>query len=323
MSLRVAIQTDSLESVNVETNTSFALVEMAQQRGAVVYEYLPEDLSYGAGEISAWARPIRVNRSAANPVTFETRQKLDLRQDVDVILMRQDPPFDMAYITACHILELLKPDTLVLNDPEYVRSAPEKLYPLQVAEFMPPTLISRNRTEISEFRHLHSDVIIKPLYGFGGGDVFRVKPEDSNFSALVELFLGRTREPLIVQAFLPSVAEGDKRIILIDGEPVGGFNRIPLKGHARSNLAVGGTAEASELTQADLAICAAIGPFLKEKQQVLVGIDVIGGHLTEVNNTSPTGVQQVRDFTGRDPAAMFWDVVENKLTQGSHNAKGS
>ena len=315
MSLRVAIQTDPLETANVDSNTTFALAEAAQKLGAELFEYQPADLSYNAGRISARVRPLKVQRVAGEPALYSDPVVLDLREDVDVVLMRQDPPFDMAYITACHILELLKPDTLVLNDPEHVRSGPEKLYPLLVPEFMPATLISRDKTEIAAFRETHKDVIIKPLYGFGGGDVFRVKPEDSNFGPLVDLFLGRTREPLIVQAFLPDVAAGDKRIILIDGEAVGGFNRIPLKGHARSNLAVGGTAEPSDLSAADLAICEAIGPQLKARGQVLVGIDVIGGRLTEVNNTSPTGVQQVRDFTGRDPAAMFWDVVQDKLAK--------
>ncbi len=313
MTLRVAIQTDPLETAAVESNTTFALAEAAQKIGAELYEYQPENLSYGEGSITAFARPMTVQRVPGNPAAFKDRITLDLREDVDVVLMRQDPPFDMAYITACHILELLKPDTLVLNDPEHVRSGPEKLYPLLVPDFMPPTLISRDKAAMTAFRETHKDVIIKPLYGFGGGDVFRVKPEDSNFGPLIDLFLGRTREPLIAQAFLPAVAEGDKRIILINGEAVGGFNRVPMKGHARSNLAVGGTAEPSDLSDADLAICDAIGPHLKARGQVLVGIDVIGGRLTEVNNTSPTGVQQVRDFTGRDPAAMFWDVVQDKL----------
>ncbi len=313
MSLRVAIQTDPLETAAVESNTTFALAEAAQKIGAELFEYQPENLSYREGRITAYARPMTVQRVPGTPALFKDRTTLDLRDDVDVVLMRQDPPFDMAYITACHILELLAPDTLVMNDPAHVRSGPEKLYPLLVPEFMPPTLISRDTDEIAAFRADHKDVIIKPLYGFGGGDVFRVKTDDSNFGALVELFLGRTREPLIVQAFLQAVSEGDKRIILIDGEAVGGFNRVPLKGHARSNLAVGGTAEPSELSAADQAICDAIGPDLKARGQVLVGIDVIGGRLTEVNNTSPTGVQQVRDFTGRDPAAMFWQVVQDKL----------
>ncbi len=313
MTLRVAIQTDPLETAAVESNTTFALAEAAQKIGAELYEYQPENLSYGEGRLTAFARPMAGQRVPGNPATFKDRITLDLREDVDVVLMRQDPPFDMAYITACHILELLKPDTLVLNDPEHVRSGPEKLYPLLVPDFLPPTLISRDKAAMTAFRETHKDVIIKPLYGFGGGDVFRVKPEDSNFGPLIDLFLGRTREPLIAQAFLPAVAEGDKRIILINGEAVGGFNRVPMKGHARSNLAVGGTAEPSDLSDADLAICDAIGPHLKARGQVLVGIDVTGGRLTEVNNTSPTGVQQVRDFTGRDPAAMFWDVVQDKL----------
>jgi len=313
MSLRVAIQTDPLETANVDSNTTFALAEAAQKIDAELFEYQPENLTYSEGQISAYARPLKVQRVTGNPAVFGDRKSIDLRSEVDVILMRQDPPFDMGYITACHILELLKPDTLVVNDPEHVRSGPEKLYPLLRPEFTPPTLISRDRAEMADFRNTHNDVILKPLYGFGGGDVFRIKPEDSNFGPLIDLFLGRTPEPLILQAFLPAVSEGDKRIILIDGEAVGGFNRVPLKGHARSNLAVGGTAEPSELSEADMAICNAIGPDLKARGQTLVGIDVIGGRLTEVNNTSPTGVQQVRDLTGRDPAAMFWQSVQDRL----------
>ncbi len=313
MSLRVAIQTDPLETADVTSNTTFALAEAAQACGHTLFEYQPENLTYGHGRITAYARPMTVQRVVGNPAIFSDRVTLDLRDDVDVILMRQDPPFDMGYITACHILELLKPDTLVVNDPEHVRSGPEKLFPLAHADFMPPTLISRDHAAISAFRTAYKDVIVKPLYGFGGGDVFHVKPGDNNFGPLIDLFLGRTTEPLIVQAFLPAVAQGDKRIILIDGEPVGGFNRIPQKGHARSNLAVGGTAEPSDLTEADLAICNAIGPKLKAQGQILVGIDVIGGRLTEVNNTSPTGVQQVRDFTGRNPASMFWQALQARL----------
>lgn len=315
MTLRVAIQTDPLETANVDSNTTFALAEAAQKIGATLFEYQPENLSYNAGRITAYARPMTVQRIKGSPAIFGPRQTIDLIKDIDVVLMRQDPPFDMAYITACHILELLKPHTLVVNDPEHVRSGPEKLYPLLHPEFVPPTLISRDKAAMTTFRDEYKDVIVKPLYGFGGGDVFHVKPGDNNFGPLVDLFLGRTREPLIVQAFLPAVSEGDKRIILINGEAIGGFNRVPQKGHARSNLAVGGTAEPSDLSDADMAICDAIGPELKARGQILVGIDVIGGRLTEVNNTSPTGVQQVKAFTGRDPAAMYWQVVQDKLAK--------
>ena len=313
MSLRVAIQTDPLDTAKVDSNTTFALAEAAQAIGATLYEYQPEDLTFDAGRISAFARAMTVQRVPGDPVIYQDRTVIDLRDDVDVVLMRQDPPFDMGYITACHILELLAPDTLVLNDPEFVRSGPEKLWPLLFPQFMPETLISRDKQAIYAFRETYKDVIIKPLYGFGGGDVFHVKPGDNNFGPLIDLFLGRTREPLIVQAFLPAVSAGDKRIILIDGEAVGGFNRVPQKGHARSNLAVGGTAEPSDLSAEDMAICEAIGPQLKARGQVLVGIDVIGGRLTEINNTSPTGVQQVKAFTGRDPAAMFWGAVQRRL----------
>ena len=310
--MKIAFQMDPISPIDINADSTFRLAEEAQARGHELFYYTPDRLAYDQGRVTAQGWPLSVQRVLGDHFTLGDEQVFDLA-DMDVVWLRQDPPFDMAYITACHILELLKPDTLVLNDPEHVRSGPEKLYPLLDPQFMPPTLISRDKAAIADFRSDHRDVIVKPLYGFGGGDVFRVKPEDSNFSPLIDLFLGRTREPLIVQAFLPAVADGDKRIILIDGEVVGGFNRIPIKGHARSNLAVGGTAEPSDLSEADLAICAAIGPDLKARGQVLVGLDVIGGRLTEVNNTSPTGVQQVRDFTGRDPAAMFWDVVQDKL----------
>lgn len=314
MSLRVAIQTDPLHTAAVESNTTFALAEAAQARGHTLFEYTPDQLTYDAGAITSLVKPLSVQREPGNPATYGDPVRLDLRADIDVVLMRQDPPFDMAYITACHILELLKGDTLVVNDPEHVRSGPEKLYPLATAEaFMPPTLVSRDKVSINAFRDQHQDVIVKPLYGFGGGDVFRIKPADTNFTSLIDLFLGRTREPLIVQAFLPAVADGDKRIILIDGEAIGGFDRVPMKGHARSNLAVGGTARPSDLSDADMAICNTIGPELKAKGQILVGIDVIGGRLTEVNNTSPTGVQQVREFTGRDPVKLYWDAIEARL----------
>lgn len=316
MSLRVAIQTDPLDAVAFRTHTTFALAEAAQALGAQLFEYAPDQLSYDCGRILARAKPIRVQRVAGQTTVAGEMTVLDLRTDIDVVLMRQDPPFDMAYITACHLLEALAPDTLVVNDPGFVRSGPEKLFPLRVANFMPPTLISRDRQAMSAFRETHQDLIIKPLYGFGGGDVFHIKPGDSNFEALIDLFLARSREPVMVQAYLPAVVTGDKRIILIDGEPVGGFNRVPQVGHARSNLAVGGSAEACELSEADQAICRAIGPLLKAQGQILVGIDVIGGRLTEVNNTSPTGVQQVREFTGRDPARLFWQVVETKLANG-------
>lgn len=315
MALRVALQMDPLEQVNIDADTSFALAEAAQARGASLFVYGPHQMSYEAGRVSAMARPVTVQRVVGEPGVFGPPERIDLAEDVDVVLMRQDPPFDMSYITACHILELVADRTLVLNDPEMVRSGPEKLFPLLFPQLMPPTLISRDGEAIRAFRARHNDIILKPLYGNGGAGVFRLKPDDSNFFSLMEMFFERSREPVMAQAFLPAVREGDKRIILIDGEAVGGINRRPKPGETRSNLHVGGTAEPTELSEADKAICAAIGPELKRRGQVLVGIDVIGGKLTEVNVTSPTGVQELKRFSGVDAASLFWDAAERRLAE--------
>jgi len=313
MGLRVAIQMDPLETVDIDADTSFALAEAAQARGASIYVYGPEHLSYEAGRVIARARPVTVQRVADQPGVFGAETILDLAVDVDVVLMRQDPPFDMSYITACHLLELISSQTLVLNDPAEVRSSPEKLFPLLFPELMPPTLVSRDLQSIAAFREQHSDIIVKPLYGNGGAGIFRLKPGDSNFASLMEMFLERSREPLMAQAFLPAVSEGDKRVILIDGEAVGGINRRPQPGETRSNMHVGGTAEPTDLTEADLMICRTIGPELKRRGLVFVGIDVIGGMLTEVNVTSPTGVQEMKRFSGVDAADLFWDAVDKRL----------
>lgn len=315
MSLRIAIQMDPLESVDIDADTTFALAESAQARGHEIWVYEPRHLSFDTGRLLARARPAKVQRVKEEPGVFGEETVLDLAADIDVVLMRQDPPFDMAYITACHLLEMLKGQTLVLNDPEFVRSGPEKLFPLLFPEIIPDTLISRDIKAILDFRAHHKDIIIKPLYGNGGAGVFRMKEDDSNFSSLMELFLEQTREPLIAQAFLPAVSNGDKRIILIDGEPVGAINRKPKHGETRSNLHVGGTAEATDLSPADLDICRAIGPDLKKRRQVFVGIDVIGDKLTEVNVTSPTGIQELKRFTGIDAAAIFWDSVQDMVAK--------
>lgn len=313
MALRVAIQMDPLETVDIDADTTFALAEAAQARGSHIWVYGPEHLSYDEGRVLARARPATVQRVADTPGLFGEETVLDLAEDVDVVLMRQDPPFDMSYITACHLLELITDRTLVLNDPANVRSSPEKLFPLLFPELMPDTLISRDEAAITDFRARHGDIILKPLYGNGGIGVFRLRDDDTNFASLMELFLDRSREPIIAQAFLPAVSEGDKRIILIDGEPVGGINRRPKPGETRSNLHVGGTAEPTELTAGDRAICDAIGPELKRRGLVFVGIDVIGDKLTEVNVTSPTGIQEMKRFSGVDAAALFWDAVESLL----------
>lgn len=314
MTLRIAIQMDPLERVNIDGDTTFALAEIAQARGAEIFVYGPADLSLSRnGRITAWTRPAKVQRVRETPGIFGDHVRLDLASDVDVVLMRQDPPFDLAYITACHLLEAISGKTLVVNDPAGVRSSPEKIFPLMFYDLMPPTLVTRDKAVIDAFRDEHKDIIVKPLYGHGGAGVFRLKYEDPNLDSLLELFLSKSPEPVMVQAFLPAVSEGDKRIILIDGKPAGAINRKPKSGQVRSNLVVGGTAEATELSAADLKICEAIGPELRRRGLTLTGIDVIGGRLTEVNVTSPTGLQALKRLSGIDAAAKFWDVVQAKL----------
>ena len=313
MTLRIAIQMDPLERVNIDGDTTFALAEVAQARGHQIFVYGVSDLAWTEGRVTARVRPAKVQRVRETPGLFGEAVTLDLARDTDVILMRQDPPFDMGYITACHLLEEVSGQTLVLNDPAGVRSSPEKIFPLMFPDIMPPTLVTRDRAVIDAFRAKHHDIIVKPLYGHGGAGVFRLTEADSNLDSLLELFLGRSGEPVMVQAFLPAVADGDKRIILIDGEPVGAINRKPKAGQVRSNLVVGGTAEATELSAADKHICARIGPELKRRGLMLTGIDVIGGRLTEVNVTSPTGLQALKRLSGIDAVAKFWDVVETKL----------
>ena len=315
MSLRIAIQMDPLSTVNINADTTFALAEVAQARGHQLWIYEPKHLSFDTGRVTARARPVKFQRVADQPGIPGDETVLDLADDVDVVLMRQDPPFDMSYITACHILELLKGKTLVLNDPEFVRSGPEKLFPLLFPNIIPDTLISRDLKAIEAFRAKHRDIIIKPLYGNGGAGVFRMKEDDSNFSSLMEMFLERTREPLIAQAFLKAVSNGDKRIILVDGKAVGAINRRPKAGETRSNLHVGGTAEPVDLTETDKHICDTIGPELKRRGQIFVGIDVIGDKLTEVNVTSPTGIQELKRFTGIDAASIFWDCVQHMVAK--------
>ncbi|MEM0986677.1 MAG: glutathione synthase [Pseudomonadota bacterium] len=309
-SLRVAIQMDPLDSVDINGDTTFALAEAAQERGHTLWIYQPHDLTYDSGRVVARARPVTVQRVAETPGIFGDVALIDLASDVDVVLVRQDPPFDMAYITTCHILELVSEKTLVLNNPASVRSNPEKLYPLRYPDITPPTLISRDIAAIDAFRMVHGDIILKPLYSFGGKGVFKVGPGDPNLAALTEMFLSASPEPIVVQAFLPAIAEGDKRIILVNGDVAGGFNRVPQGVDTRSNMRVGGEPVPLELSDSDRAICERIGPDLKRLGQVLVGIDVIGDKLTEVNVTSPTGVQVLKRFTGIDAGAMFWDAAE-------------
>lgn len=311
--LRVAFQMDPMETVDIDGDTTFALAEIAVARGMTLFEYGPQHLAYNEGRVTANARPMTVRREYGNHVSFGERQTIDLTTDVDVVWMRQDPPFDMAYITAAHILERLKGETLVVNDPEWVRSGPEKILPLDYPQHMPETLITRDEEAIAAFRAKHKDIIIKPLYGNGGAGVFRLKEGDSNYASLLEMFFASSREPIIAQAFLKDVSNGDKRIIIIDGEAVGAINRVPQPGETRSNMHVGGEARPSELTETDKVICDAIGPMLKERGQILVGIDVIGDKMTEINTTSPTGVQELKRFSGIDAAALSWDAIERKI----------
>lgn len=311
--LTIAVQMDPIEHIDIAGDTSFAMIEAAQARGAKAVEYQPQHLSYESGRVTARAREVTVQRVGGDHVQFGATRTLDLAKDVDVVLMRQDPPFDMSYITAAHILELLKNQTLVVNDPENVRSCPEKIFPLLFADLMPPTLVSRDELAIGAFRAKYKDIIIKPLYGNGGAGVFRLKADDSNYESLLETFFGMSREPVMVQAFLPQVAQGDKRIMLVDGEVVGGFNRIPQKGQTRSNLHVGGRAVKSDLSDRDMEICERLGPELKKRGLIFVGIDVIAGNLTEINVTSPTGVPTLKALTGVDAMQPFWDAVEKRL----------
>lgn len=312
MPLTVAVQMDPIERINIDSDSSFALMEQAQARGHDVLYYQPKHLSLRDGVVSATVTPLVVRRKHGDHFTAAAPRKIDLAT-VDVVLMRQDPPFDMGYITATHILEHLAGKALVVNDPFHVRNAPEKLFVTQFEGLMPPTLISSDAEEIRAFRAAHKDIIVKPLYGNGGAGIFHLPPEDSNLNPLLELFTQLYREPVIVQKYLSAVKQGDKRIILVEGEPVGALNRIPAHGEVRSNLAAGGVAQPTELTPRDYEICAAIGPELKKRGLVFAGIDVIGHYLTEINVTSPTGILAVKKFGGPDIAALIWDAIEARL----------
>jgi glutathione synthase len=311
MSLAVAIQMDPIESIDIDGDSTFALALEAQARGHALFHYLPQNLSLRDGRVLARAQPLEVRREAGNFFTKGGEQTLDLA-GVDVVLMRQDPPFDMAYITATHVLEHVHPQTLVVNDPVSVRNAPEKLFVTHFDGLMPPTLITSNSDDIKAFRAEHGDIIIKPLYGNGGSGVFHIEPGNENLTALLELFTDLYREPVIAQRYLPEVRQGDKRIILVDGEAVGAINRVPAKGEARSNMHVGGTPLKSDLTPRERDICAAIGPALKEQGLIFVGIDVIGDYLTEINVTSPTGIQEIDRFDGSNLSALIWDAIETR-----------
>lgn len=311
MSLKIAVQMDHISTLAIEGDTTFALMLEAAARGHQLFHYLPTDLSMRDGKVMAPLEPVEVRDVVGDHYTLGEAKQTDL-SEIDVILMRQDPPFDMQYITYTHLLERIHPDTLVLNDPAEVRNAPEKIFVTEYADLMPPTLITRNSDDVKAFRAEFGDIIVKPLYGNGGAGVFRVTKGDENLSSLLEMFEQMYREPFMVQQYLPDVRAGDKRIILIDGEPVGAINRVPAEGDARSNMHVGGQAVETTMTERELEICARIGPELKRRGFLLVGIDVIGDFMTEINVTSPTGVREVKKFGGADIASLFWDKVEEK-----------
>jgi glutathione synthase len=319
MSLAVAIQMDPLETVDIEGDSSFALALEAQARGHGLYHYLPRQLSYRQGRIVAAARPFRVRREAGNHVSFGAAETIDLAT-MDVILMRQDPPFNLAYISATHLLDRIHPTTLVVNDPHHVRNAPEKLFVTQFAELMPPTLITSDLDEIKAFRREQGEIIVKPLYGNGGAGVFHLKPGDTNLGSLFELFRTFLDEPLMAQRYVPEIRAGDKRIILIDGKPAGAVNRVPAPEETRANLHVGGRAEKATLSKRDQEICEMIGPTLHERGLIFVGIDVIGDWLTEINVTSPTGIQEIDRFDGVNLAGRIWDVIEARINRRTEHA---
>ncbi|MEQ9641576.1 MAG: glutathione synthase [Alphaproteobacteria bacterium] len=314
MSLAVAIQMDPIEPVDIDADSTFALALEAQERGHALFHYLPSALSFKHGRVIAKARPLSVRHERGNHASLGAFETLDLA-GVDVVLMRQDPPFDMAYITATHILEHIHPQTLVVNDPIHVRNAPEKLFVTHFPDLMPPTLITSDIDEVKAFRAKHEDIIVKPLFGNGGAGVFHLKPGDENLGALLEMFTQASREPIIVQRYEPAVREGDKRIILIDGKAAGAINRVPAAGEARSNMHVGGRPEKSALTKRDRDICHAIGPTLAERGLIFVGIDVIGDYLTEINVTSPTGIQEAGRFDNSNLAGLIWDAIEKRFAK--------
>ncbi len=312
MSLAVAIQMDPLEGIDIDADSSFALALEAQSRGHSLLHYLPRDLAFVDGRVTARARPLSVRRKKGDHFTLGPPERVDLAV-MDVVLMRQDPPFDMSYITATHLLEHIHPKTLVVNDPVQVRNAPEKLFVNHFGALMPPTLITSDRDLIRAFRAEHGHIILKPLYGNGGAGVFHLTPEDENLGALLEMFTEFYREPIIVQRYLAEVRQGDRRIILIDGEAAGVINRIPAQGEARANMHVGATAVKAELNARDREICETIGPALKERGLIFVGIDVIGDWLTEINVTSPTGIQEIDRFDGVNLEARIWDAIEARV----------
>ena len=328
-SLKIAVQMDPIETISIDGDSTFALMLEAQARGHTLWHYEVRHMSLREGKASptdasgdprterltALARPVTVQRVRGDHYAFGAETTLDLGT-MDVVLMRQDPPFDMAYITATHMLEHIHPRTLVVNDPRHVRDSPEKLLVTHFPDLMPPTLVTWDAASIRAFRQEHRDIIVKPLFGNGGAGVFRIREDDENLASLLEMHFARSREPLMIQRYEAAVRRGDKRIILIDGEPLGAINRVPAAGEARSNMHVGGRAEQTVLTEREREICRRIGPYLRERGLIFVGIDVIGDYLTEINVTSPTGLQEIQRFDGTDLAAAIWDRIEARVENG-------
>ncbi len=319
MGLEVAIQMDPIGSVDIRADSTFRLALEAQARGHRLFYYEVPDLVWERGRVLATGHPLEVRAEEGRHARLGPRTRRDLAE-TDVVLLRQDPPFDMSYITNTHLLERIHPETLVVNDPFWVRNSPEKILVLDFLELMPPTLVARSLEEIRAFRDTHGDIIVKPLYGNGGAGVFRLAPGDGNLASLHEMFSQLSREPLMVQKFLPDVTAGDKRVILVDGEPVGAINRVPQAGETRSNMHVGGRAEKIAMTERDREICAAIGPVLKERGLIFTGIDVIGPWLTEINVTSPTGIQEMERFDGTNVAALIWEAIERRRAEAGRAA---
>ena len=309
--MKIAFQMDPIGPININADSTFRIALEAQARGHELFYYTPDRLAYDEGRVTARGWPLRVQRVEGDHHSLGEEQVVDL-SEFDVVWLRQDPPFDMFYITTTHLLDRLAPGTLVVNDPFWVRNYPEKLLILDFPDLMPPTTIARDIETLRAFKERHGDVILKPLYGNGGAGVFLLRKEDRNLTSLHETFASFSREPLIVQKYLPDVSKGDKRVILVDGEPVGAINRVPAAGETRSNMHVGGRPEKIALSDRDREICARIGPLLREKGQVFVGIDVIGDYLTEINVTSPTGIQELERFDGTNVAEIIWEAIERK-----------
>lgn len=316
MSLRIAFQMDPIDKINIAEDTTFRIAEEAQKRGHELFYFLPQDLTYIENQLVAQARTLKVRRSVGNHFTLGPTEKLSLVNDVDIIWLRQDPPFDMSYITTTHLLDFLVGKTLVVNNPFWVRNFPEKILVLNYPDLTPPTMVGSEVGMFKAFRKMHGDTIVKPLYGNGGAGIFKIGKDDPNLSSLIELFHNISREPIIMQKFLPDVKLGDKRVILVDGLPVGAINRVPIQGEIRSNMHVGGKALQVDLTSRDLEICKTVGPLMKEKGQILVGLDIIGDMLTEINLTSPTGIQELERFNNINVAKKVWECLEERHNLG-------